>query len=105
MVRRKQKIGNPYPTDCLITLIVRANKKGFVVCDEAPHFLRGPKLKPAWPIRNICIFPFPHPHGRFEDIRGKATFLISMANFCSTKNLKKLHLFLTKVALKSCIYF
>ena len=31
--------------------------------------------------------------------------IITRASFCCAKILKKLHLFLTKVALNSCIYF
>ena len=31
--------------------------------------------------------------------------MMTRASFCCTKILKKLHLFLTKVDLKSCIYF
>ena len=31
----------------LLQILVKTKKKVFVVRDEAPHFLRGPRLQPA----------------------------------------------------------
>ena len=68
-------------------------------------FFFGSKRIQAWEFFKLLLKWIFLPKKSQESPSGCGRLVITRASFCCTKILKKLHLFLKKVALKSCIYF
>ena len=78
-------------------------KKVFVVRDEAPHFLRGPRLQPGWPTRKSSLACTPYlacPHVTCPIYVGFRPTVLAFS-FCSPRSTNKI---LKKTSLGICSF-